>query len=338
MGLTRTFHRRCAPGALALVVALAALSTGCGGGAASASSTSSSSSSSTPVCTAPAYDSSPPFAVTEQHVFVVVLENHSFETVFNNSSMPYLNGLAHQYAYASGYYADAHPSLPNYFALTLGQTLVTNDTFTSTVTDDNIVRELLLAGKTWKEYSEGLPSAGYDGGDTGNYVQHHNPLSYFSDVRDDSTEVQNLVPFTQLAVDLSNHRLPNYGFIVPDVTHDGHSCLSSQPGCTDNQKLAASDAWLKQNIAPLITSSDLSAAGSGVVIIVYDESADTDTRRGGGRVLWVVAGADVRKGYVSNVCYRHEDTLRFMAKALGLSSALAGASTAADMREFLNGN
>jgi phosphatidylinositol-3-phosphatase len=334
LGLTGAFIRKCARGCLALLFVLAWA--GCGGGTSPAAN----SVSNPPAapCIAPAYDSTQPFAVREQHAFVVVLENHSFETVFNNSQMPYLNGLARQYAYAAGYFADAHPSLPNYLALTAGQTLVSNDTFTSTVTDDNIVRQLILAGKTWKEYSEGLPSVGYDGGDSGFYVQHHNPLSYFSDVRDDSSQAQNLVPFTQLATDLANHQLPDYAFIVPDVTHDGHSCLPNQLNCTDGQKLAASDAWLQQNIAPLISSSDLSSPGSGIVIIVYDESADTDTRQGGGRVLWVAAGADVRKGYFSSVCYQHENTLRFMARVLGLSTAPAGASTAADMREFLLGN
>lgn len=317
---------------LAVLCALAAA--GCGGGVSTSNPISNPPG---PSCVTPAVSSNQPFPVTEQHAFVVVLENHSYETVLNNSAMPYLNGLARQYAYASGYYADAHPSLPNYFALSAGATLVTNDSYTATVTADNIVRQLILAGKTWKEYSEGLPSVGYDGGDTGNYVQHHNPLSYFSDVRDDSAELQNLVPFTQLAADLASHQLPNYGFIVPDVTHDGHSCLASQPNCTDDQKLAASDAWLQQNIAPLISSSDLSAPGSGIVVIVYDEGASTDTQQGGGHVLWVVAGADVRKGYVSaaNTCYAHENTLRFMAAALGLTSFPGGASTASDMREFV---
>jgi len=80
----------------------------------------------------------------------------------------------------------------------------------------NIVRQLVAASKTWKEYTEDLPSVGYTGRNSGRYVEHHNPLAYFSDVRENSTQARNLVPFTQLAVDLASHNLPNYAFLVPN--------------------------------------------------------------------------------------------------------------------------
>jgi phosphatidylinositol-3-phosphatase len=289
-------------------------------------------------CSAPTYDSTQPFPLHGKHAFIVTLENHSFESVFGNSNMPYLNSLAHTYAYASGYFANAHPSLPNYFLLTTGQAIVDNDTATATITDDNIVRQLIAAGKTWKEYSQGLPSVGYDGGDVDQYVQHHNPLSYFSDVRNDPSQMANLVPLSHLSADLGNHSLPDYAFIVPDDTHDAHSCLPSEPGCTDGQLLGAADSWLQQNIGPLIDSQDLTQAGGGVVIVVFDESAATDTQMGGGHVLWIVAGADVKKGFVVSTCYQHQSTLRFMASLLGLANAPGAAATAPDMREFLLGN
>ena len=69
--------------------------------------------------------------------------------------------------------------------LTTGQIITNNDGYMGTVTVDNVVRELLAAGKTWKEYSESIPYQGYDGGDTGEYAERHNPLSYMSDVRND---------------------------------------------------------------------------------------------------------------------------------------------------------
>src|SRR6202451_2978456 len=54
------------------------------------------------------------------HVFVLVEENHSFNDVIGNTNMPYLNILASGNGLATQYYADAHPSLPNYFVLTVG--------------------------------------------------------------------------------------------------------------------------------------------------------------------------------------------------------------------------
>jgi hypothetical protein len=55
------------------------------------------------------------------HAFVVVEENHSYSAVIGSPSMPYLNGLASANGLATQYYADAHPSLPNYFELTVGE-------------------------------------------------------------------------------------------------------------------------------------------------------------------------------------------------------------------------
>ena len=45
--------------------------------------------------------------------------------------------------------------------------------------------------------------------------------------------MNNLVPFTQLATDIANHTLPNYGFIVPNLNDDAH-----------NGTLAQADTWL----------------------------------------------------------------------------------------------
>src|SRR5262245_59359445 len=91
------------------------------------------------------------------HVFVLVEENHAYESVIGNPSMPYTNSLAQRYALATQYYANRHNSLPNYFMLTLGDLITTNDQFTGTVTSDNVVRVLAAANKTWKIYAENLP-------------------------------------------------------------------------------------------------------------------------------------------------------------------------------------
>jgi hypothetical protein len=48
------------------------------------------------------------------HVFVVVEENANFSDVVANPAMPYLNGLANQNGLAANYFANAHPSIPNY--------------------------------------------------------------------------------------------------------------------------------------------------------------------------------------------------------------------------------
>src|ERR1700726_2424532 len=62
-------------------------------------------------------------------VFLLVEENHSFSDVIGNSAMPYLNGLATQYGLATPYFANAPPSIGNYFILTTGQLVTSDDAF-----------------------------------------------------------------------------------------------------------------------------------------------------------------------------------------------------------------
>src|SRR3954462_2333306 len=88
------------------------------------------------------------------HVVVVVEENTGYASVAGSPAMPYLNGLAAQYGRATNYYANTHPSIGNYFEMTMGQAVTNNDGYLAAIDQDNVVRQLLLAGKTWKAYAE----------------------------------------------------------------------------------------------------------------------------------------------------------------------------------------
>src|SRR6266704_4606856 len=135
------------------------------------------------------------------HIFMVVEENTDYTSVIGSSSMPYLNGLAQQYGLATQYYANTHPSIGNYFMMSVGKIITNDDNYASVVSDDNVVRQLRAAGKTWKSYAEDLPSVGYTGGDMGNYARKHNVIALLSDVVNDPVQKKNLVPFTQFAMD-----------------------------------------------------------------------------------------------------------------------------------------
>src|SRR2546426_10733756 len=114
--------------------------------------------------------------------------------------------------------------------LTTGQVLTNDDSQTPRsfpVSADNVVRELVAAGKTWKAYAEDLPSVGYTGGDSGNYARKHNVIALLSDVVNDSVQRNKLVPYTQFATDLANNAFPNYSFIVPNLCNDAHDCSLS---------------------------------------------------------------------------------------------------------------
>ncbi|HLJ29938.1 MAG TPA: alkaline phosphatase family protein [Candidatus Angelobacter sp.] len=266
------------------------------------------------------------------HVFLVVLENHSFSQVIGSPAMPYLNSLATQHALAANYFANLHPSIPNYFMLTVGLPETIDDNFAGTVTDDNVVRALTGAGKTWKAYIESLPSQGFTGGDVPPlYLKHHNPFAYLSDVLNSSAQTSNIVPFSQLATDLASSSLPNFAFIVPNTQDDAHDCPGGAVTCADSAMLAAADAWLKSNIDPLITSS---AFGNSVLIITWDESTLSDITNVGGQVATVLVGPRVKTGFRSTTFYQHQSTLRLVLDSLRVSDLPNTAATAPSMSEF----
>jgi hypothetical protein len=269
--------------------------------------------------------------VSADHVFLVVLENHGFSEVIGNPAMPYLNGLASAHGLAANYFADAHPSIPNYFMLTTGNLETRDDNFLGTITDDNIVRALNGAGKTWKAYIESLPSAGFTGPDAGTYLKRHNPFAYLSDVTGSNGQAANMVPFSQLSADLAAGSLANFVYILPNSQDDAHDCPGGGSSCTDDQKLAAADAWLRANINPLITSPKF---GNSVLIITFDEAQQTDFTNGGGQVATVLAGPHVKSAFRSGAMYQHESLLRTMLQLLNVSD-LPGASASTNaMADF----
>jgi len=263
----------------------------------------------------------PPF----DHVFIVMEENNDYASV-TSSSMPYLTGLAAQYGLATQYYANTHPSIGNYFELTSGQIITNNDSYSSTVNVDNVVRHLVAAGKSWRSYAEGLPSVGFVtlDYDDATYASRHNTIVYFTDVHDNPAQAQNVVPFTQFAPDLSNGTLPNFSFIVPNLCNDAHDC-----------SLNTADSWLQANIDPLVQSAFFQQ-NNCLLIITFDESGSDDTN-GGGRVYWVaVSPAKSKRGYQSTTLYQHQSTLRLLLKGLGLNTFPGDAASAPEMSEFFN--
>lgn len=266
-----------------------------------------------------------PTTLSFSRVFLVVEENHSYSEVVGNSAMPYLNSLIQNYALAGQYYANTHPSLPDYLWLTSGSNdgITTDDCESTTgpLNVDNAVRELNRAGLSWKTYAESLPAVGYMGCSSGEYVQKHNPFTYYSDVVNSSTEQKKIVPFTQFAIDKANNVLPRLSIIVPNLLNDAH-----------DGSLAQADGWLQSNIGPLLSTTMFQKGGTGLLIIVFDEG--TDSTRGGGQVAWVAVSPKAKIGYKSSTIYQHQSTLRLMLQGLGVTTFPGAAASASNMSEF----
>jgi phosphatidylinositol-3-phosphatase len=284
---------------------------GCGGGSSHMSSTTTNS----------------PSMPTSQHVVMVMEENQSYSSVAGNTSgWPHLNALMKQGAQPTNYYADAHFSIPNYFMLTTGQILTTDDNSTQVFNADNIARRMLSSKVSFKVYAEGIKQ-GYVGGNTGLYVVRHDPFALLSDVAG-NPQVANQVmqPFSQFLTDAANKTLPAFSFIVPDLKDDAHD---GSPQTADN--------WLQSNvISPLTTNPAFQSGGDGLLIVDFDESVVADVSHGGGHVAPALWGPIVKSGYTqtSSTVYQHQSMLRTVMEVLGLSNPPGAAATAPDMSEF----
>ena len=237
------------------------------------------------------------------HVVVVVFENHEANAIASNPAAPTFNGLARRYATLTDYDAVAHPSLPNYLALVSGSTQgITSDCTDCAVAARSLADTLAAAGKTWKTYAEDLPQRGFTGASAGRYAKKHDPFLYFRDVADSHARRNRVVPFPQLAHDLSGHRLPDFALVIPNLCNDMHDC-----------SVATGDGWLKAHVVPLLHSRELRG---GVVFVVFDEG--TSDTGGGGRVEALALGPTVRPGSAFEKATNHYGLLRTIEDAWGL--------------------
>jgi acid phosphatase len=261
-------------------------------------------------------------------VVLVVLENQNYADVVGSANAPYLNSLMARGTLATNYYANSHPSMGNYFMLTTGNIVSTDDAYSGAVPPPEIVSALTSAGRNWKVYAEGIPAAGYTGGSTGSYLQWHDPIAYFSEVQG-TTAANNIVPFSQLATDASG-TLANFTMIVGNIYDVGHDCAPAVANCTTAVEVQQADAWL-QSTLPLILGS-ASFAASGLLAVTFDESLDDNTN-GGGKVATVLLGTNVKAGYQATGLYQHESLLRLMIEAQGVSALPGQSAVAPSMNE-----
>ena len=194
---------------------------------------------------------------------------------------------------------------------------------TKPITDDNIFRELDMRGMTWKVYAQSLPSSGYMGDGPYPYVKRHNPAVWYSSVLNNTTDKQRVVPFTEFQQDLKAGTLPEYSVIIPDLTHDVH-----------DGTLAQADAFLQQNIGPLLGSKYFRAGGDGLLFLTFDECGNGENGSCGSHIFSAIIGPSTRAGYLSNTAYSHSDMLHTIEDVLGLQPYFGGAASGRNMTDF----
>ena len=241
-----------------------------------------------------------------RHVFVIVMENHSADEALSG---PFVASLAERFGVAADYHAVAHPSVPNYLALTSGQTWGVQDDSYHSLPRSDIGDQLTSAGISWRAYMEGLtPSGCFDSPVP--YDPGHNPFAFYG-----GGCPANVVPLTEQAGDLAGST-PLFSWITPDRCHDGHDCTVQE-----------SDSWLRQEAGSIMSSAAWKS--HGVLFITWDEDDDS----AGNRVLTLVVTPNL-KHVVSKRAYTHYSLLATVEDLLGVGR-LANATGAAPMSDLL---
>jgi hypothetical protein len=208
-----------------------------------------------------------------QHVVIFSFENRTWSNVglgFSASTMPYLHSLASQCSFFSDWTETntKQNSLTQYIGETSGvdNPSTVNDCNPSAScesTDDNIFRQVRVAGGTARNYVEGA-TAGCSA--SGNAAKHIPGLYYFGTYTD-STGSHNDHDFCNTEVrpygEFDVNNLPTYAFVTPTLCNDGHDCGD-----------ATVDAWASTNIKKVLDSSAYKA-GTVAVFVWYDEDHPT---------------------------------------------------------------
>ncbi len=241
-----------------------------------------------------------------KHVVLIVMENRSYQSIIGSSAAPYVNHLADLCGLATNYQAVAHPSLPNYIALTSGSTQgIVNDSgpAANPVSAPSIFS---LLGTGWRSLEESMPS-NCSQQTSGEYAVKHNPAAYYPGIIGECR-----------AQDVVLQSPPNisaaFTFITPNLCHDMHDCST-----------AAGDSWLSSEVPQLLSAPEY-RSGQTAIFITWDES-DGATQQ----VPTLVIAPSVPAGARVGVAYNHFSLLRSVEELLNLTPLLGGAASSTSM-------
>jgi phosphatidylinositol-3-phosphatase len=232
------------------------------------------------------------------------MENRSYSQALAGG---YTAKLAGQFGVATNYRGVAHPSLPNYLALTSGSTWGITDDGYHRLPAGGIGAQLTHAGIGWRAYMEGMTAGCFNSPYP--YALKHNPFAYYA-----GACPANVVSFAQFEPDLAAPAVPRFVWITPGLCHDGHDCST-----------VVADAWLAHAVPMILASS--AWQNGGVLFITWDEGEDSANS-----VLTLVIRPGA--GHATSIrAYNHYSLLATMEDALGVPR-LGAARDAAAMSDL----
>ncbi|KAK8044433.1 acid phosphatase phoa [Apiospora rasikravindrae] len=240
------------------------------------------------------------------------LENTDYDMAAGD---PSLSALAKQGVTLTNYYAITHPSQPNYVAAAGGSTFkVTGDGFYRIGADTKTVVDL-LDGKnvSWSLYQEDMPYSGFEGNwknqknGANDYVRKHNPLMSFDSVTSDPNRLAKSKNLTMFYSDLAANKLPQWLFITPNMTSDGHDTSVTTAGL-----------WTRNFLTPLLADPHFNTDRT-LVVVTFDE---TESYLSSNKVFTLLLGGAVKgkEGTKVDTKFNHYSGLKTVEDNWGLGN------------------
>jgi len=253
------------------------------------------------------------------HVYVLMLENHSKSSVIDDPNAPYITSLAHTYTMADHYYGVTHPSMPNYIASIAGDNFgIQDDNDQNVVNLDrpNLVDQLEARHISWGAYVQDLPAdkqarfgPTVNGTDVSLYAKKHNPFVLFDDIKNNPARMAKVKDYSRLGADLNSNHAPKFVWISPNQCSDMHGGVytavdghAETPCPYGSTKDDANDAALKQKGDAFVKQAVSTIMGSkawtkrSAIVIVTDENDFTGNEETGG---WETADGCCDSPFVS---------------------------------------
>ncbi|APA12491.1 hypothetical protein SS1G_03900 [Sclerotinia sclerotiorum 1980 UF-70] len=241
------------------------------------------------------------------------LENMDYKEATND---PNFRWLAAQGITLTNYWGVTHPSQPNYCAVVGGDTFgMDADEFLQIPANISTVVDLLdTKGISWGEYQEDIPYAGFEGWNFSatdpfqqDYVRKHNPLVMFDSVTSNATRLSLIKSFKLFEEDLANKTLPQWSFITPNMTNNGHDTNDTVAG-----------NWSRMFLEPLLANDYF--MNDTLVVLTWDENNEDDEENKMFAILLGGAIPPAFKNTTDNTFYNHYSMLSTIELNWGLPS------------------
>ena len=152
---------------------------------------------------------------TYAHVVWIVMENHGYADVLDPGNAPYTAALAGACGSATDFHAETHPSLPNYVAMTSGDTQGVTDDADPSSHPLGAPSIFSLVGD-WRALEEAMPSP-CASASSGTYAVRHNPAAYYTGIRGACAS-------RDVSLAATPDLCARFTFVTPDLCHDTHDC------------------------------------------------------------------------------------------------------------------